>query len=159
MSGQNVVELKTGGARVIDAPTINITRGLYDLWLLGKGGDAMPRRRALSIGHLGELMPFVYVYDVLEGGADFRVRFMGSSIVHSLGRDYTGVCMSDNAEHKANWRADVYREVCATLSPFFSQVSLDDFDRGHVLTESIILPLADNDGDFNMLICAAGLVP
>ena len=145
-------------AREIDAPTIDVTRSLYDLWLRAKGDAPMPPRSALGVARLGELTPFVYMIDILDGGADYQIRFMGSHIVQSLGQDFTGYRFSEHTDDKGSWRVAVYRKVYKSQMPFISQVSLGDFDRGHVLTESVILPLADESDDFNRLICAADVV-
>lgn len=106
-------------------------------------------------GQLKELTPFVYILDILDDGADFSVRFMGSAIAQSIGADYTNAKMSDSANHPSAWRADVYREVMSRKEPMVTAVDLGDFERDFTKTECILLPLANKAGQLAMIICAA----
>ncbi len=139
----------------LDAPTIAVTCGLYKVWLEAKKDALMPRKKAMAPSQLKELLPFVYIMNILDDGADFSVRFMGSAIVQSLGGDYTNVKMSDFASHPSTWRSDVYRKVMARKAPMVTAVDLGDFERDFTKTECILLPLANDAGEFTMIICAA----
>lgn len=142
-------------ATEIDAPTLAITSGLHDYWLKARADKSMPRLRDMRPMQLNELMPFVYIINVLDDGADFSIRFMGSAITQSIGADYTGVKLSDFPSHPSSWRAEIYRDVYARKEPIITAVDLGDFERDFTKTESILLPLANDAGDFAMIICAA----
>ena len=139
----------------LDAPTIAVTCGLHEVWLKAKKDDLMPRKRTMAADQLKELMPFVYIMNILDDGADFSVRFMGSAIAQSLGGDYTNIKMSDFASHPSTWRTDVYRKVMARKAPMVTAVDLGDFEREYTKTECILLPLANDAGEFTMIMCAA----
>ena len=143
-------------ATEIDAPTLAVTCGLYEHWLKAKGNDVMPRLKDMKPGQLKELTPFVYIINILDGGADFSVRFMGSAITQSIGADYTGAKISNFPSHPSTWRAEVYRDVIARKTPMITAVDLGDFERDFTKTECVLLPLANDVGDFSMIICAAG---
>ena len=139
----------------LEAPTIGVTRRLHEVWLETKKDKVMPRRRAMAPDRLKDLMPFIYIINILDDGADFSVRFMGSAIVQSLGEDYTNVKLSDFSSHPSTWRADVYRKVMAQKEPMITAVDLSDFERGYTKTECVLLPLANDTGEFTMIMCAA----
>lgn len=143
-----------GEARQIDAPAAPITKAVSDLWhsLFDRG--ALPKRNKLA-AQLKELTPYIYIIDILNDGADFRMRFMGSTIVQSIGQDYTGIKMSDYTDESSHWREAVYRQVYETRQPIFTRVSLSDFGKGHVMTESALFPLANSEGEFTMILCCA----
>lgn len=145
-------------SREINAPTQKITTDVYSLWLKHKGDQPMPQRKDMSAGALKDSTPFVYIIDILDDGEDYRFRFVGSAIAQSIGADITGKRLSDDPSHRGAWRKDVYKLVYKRTAPTFAQVSLQDFDRGHIMTESVILPLADGDNKFSMLLCAATVV-
>lgn len=141
-------------ARQIDAPTVPIIKDLHALWLAkSKGG--IPSRQEMGAATLGELMPYVYIVDILDGGDDFQMRFMGSAIVQSIGQDYTGIKSSEYEGHEASWRKAVYQLVYKERAPIFTRVPLSDFERGHVVTECALLPLTNRTGDFTMILCCA----
>lgn len=142
-------------ATELDAPTLAVTCGLHDHWIGAKGDDVMPRLKDMKPVQLKELTPFVYIINILGDGADFSIRFMGSAIIQSIGADYTGVKISDFPDHRSTWRADVYREVIARKAPMITAVDLGDFERDFTKTECVLLPLANDAGDFTMIICAA----
>lgn len=137
------------------APTLSITKGLFDVWQRARGDAPLPQRAALNIDTLKELMPYVYMIDVLDGGTDFRVRFMGSALVQMVGTDFTGERTSANADHPGVWRAETYRMVAKSGKPYFAAVDLSDFSREFTKTEAAILPVCDAAGHVTMLICAS----
>lgn len=142
-------------ATEINAPTLRITRGVFELWQAEKSKEFLPKWQAIGAGRLGELLPFVYVLDIIDNGTDFRMRFMGSAIVQSIGEDLTGVKLSDHMVHPSAWRADIYRQVIARKAPMFTAVDLGDFDREFTKTECVLLPVANWAGEFSMIMCAA----
>ena len=142
-------------ATELDAPTLGVTCGLFAHWQKAKGDAPMPRLRDMRPGQLKELTPFVYILNILDDGADFSIRFMGSAITRSIGADYTGAKLNDFASHPSTWRADVYREVMNRTAPMITAVDLGDFERDFTKTECILLPLANDAGEFAMIICAA----
>lgn len=141
-------------ARQIDAPTAAIIKSVYKLWL-SKADGGLPSRQDMGAATLGELMPYVYIVDVLEDAQDFQMRFMGSAVIQSVGQDYTGIKTSDNEGHEALWRKAVYRLVYKERKPIFTRVSLSDFERGHIVTECALLPLNNSAGECSMILCCA----
>lgn len=142
-------------ARQIDAPTAVLTKRLFSLWQSKNNDGNMPKRQEMDAASLQDMMPFIYIVDILDGGKDFNMRFMGSAIVQSVGQDYTGLKASENKGAVSSWREAVYRKVYETQKPMFTRVPLSDFERGHIITECALLPLANRHGDFAMILCCA----
>lgn len=142
-------------SREVAAPSQPLITEAYDLWLSARGRAAIPKHRDMGAGVLKAITPYVYIIDILNDGTDYRFRFMGSAIAKSIGMDLTGRKMSDAPTHSGAWRSDVYGAVYKRGEPVFTQVSLQDFDRGHILTECALLPLANKDDEFSMLLCVA----
>lgn len=155
MSESPIKQAINSMATEIDAPTLAVTCGLYEHWAKAKGDTLMPRLKDMRPTELKELTPFVYIINVLDDGADFSIRFMGSAITQSIGADYTGEKLSDFPNHPSTWRAEIYRDVIVRKKPIFTAVDLGDFERDFTKTESVLLPLANDAGDFAMIICAA----
>lgn len=144
----------------IAAPTLPVTIGLLEAWqraIPESGG--LPHWRKFSPGALGELMPFVYVLERDDAPDAFRIRFMGSAIARSIGADYTGAVISKQNEHASSWRADVYEAVLSRKAPMFTAVDLGDFKRDFVRTECVLLPVCDDSGLAQKVVCAAAPYP
>lgn len=153
---ENFVKQKVSSTAIeLEAPSLRVTRGLYALWNRARGDLEMPQRKQMQPSQLKELTPFVYILNIIDDGADFSVRFMGSAIAQSIGADYTNAKLSDSVNHPSTWRADVYREVIARKGPMVTAVDLGDFEREYAKTECILLPLANDKDQFTMIICAA----
>lgn len=82
-------------------------------------GRAMPARRDIDAVRIPELLPFVLLVDVLDGGADFRYRLMGEHVVRNNGRSLTGRLLSELlAENPAQQDIlDLYREIVTGRLP------------------------------------------
>jgi hypothetical protein len=64
-----------------------------------------------------ELLRHLFMLDVVDGGADFRYRLIGSDLVEGVGRDATGALVSE-----------IYRDVPASLAAmnrFLRQTTTD----------------------------------
>lgn len=60
-------------------------------------GQSLPSRKAFEVEDLRHWFGHILILDVIEGGADFRYRLVGTEIALALGRDYTGRRMSECA--------------------------------------------------------------
>lgn len=144
----------------IDMPTLGLTQKLLAIWEEELGlNDELPHKSAFAPSSLGDLMQFVYILERVRGGDDFKVRFMGSAIVQSVGQDYTGAVVSEHSKHPSAWRADIYRLVIARREPIFTAVSLGDFERDYTKTECVLLPVAGDEGAIEWIVCAAAPYP
>lgn len=87
--------------------------------------------------HLGWLC----VVEVVEDGADFRYRLIGSNIVEKVGRDMSGHMVSEVLPRSA---VDIYREMLRDRQPVRTHGRVTWRGKGFLFHETLLLPLADD---------------
>lgn len=68
---------------------------IYAYWREKRGAAPFPDRRALDPVDIPGLLPYLVLYDVLDGGEDFRVRLQGGSVRERMRTNYTGRRLSE----------------------------------------------------------------
>jgi len=63
---------------------------LTDYWRKKSAGRALPSRDAIDPTELLVHLPWLFMAEVVEGGADYQYRLVGTSIVSANHRDLTG---------------------------------------------------------------------
>jgi hypothetical protein len=76
----------------IELPTL---ARLYAYWRGLCHGRFAPSRADIDPTELGFILPRILMFDVLDNGADFRVRLAGSGTFNLHGRDITGMLVSN----------------------------------------------------------------
>lgn len=71
-------------------PTAKSLLRLTDYWRSKSIGGALPNRDAIDPTEIIIHLPWLFLADVVEGGADYRYRLVGTSIVSANYRDVTG---------------------------------------------------------------------
>ncbi len=140
----------------IAMPTLAVTKGLLAVWedLCGLSNE-LPNWKSFTPSRLGELTPFTYILKRVFGTCDFKIHFMGSAIVQSIGDDHTGAMISEKSSHPSAWRTEIYQTVLNRKEPVFTAVDLGDFERDYTKTECVLLPVLDEAGEATMVVCAA----
>jgi hypothetical protein len=72
-----------------DAPTAAPLRELAAYWR-SKRTAVLPSRKSIEPAEIVRHLPWIFMADVIEGGADYRYRLLGTSIVSTNYRDVTG---------------------------------------------------------------------
>jgi hypothetical protein len=123
-------------------------RTCHDYWRgLGRA-DACPAYRDFDVVDVPrELLPFLILLDVLEGGADFRYRVVGTGVTEAIGRDFTGETVTEyRHRHEPPGVADGYRRVAAEVRPDLYQGTLESVGKEFIAYERLAMPLAGEDG-------------
>lgn len=68
-------------------------RGLYDYWARKRGGRRWPSRDDILPSEIPALLPYIVLADVLEQGAKFRLRLVGTDV--AAGVDPTGLLLHE----------------------------------------------------------------
>jgi hypothetical protein len=92
-------------------------------WQSKRGGRAMPRRTDLDPTEMPRrLLPYLYLTDVVDAGARFRYRLMGTAAVTSVRADLTGRYLDEITEagRYRDYVTALYRLVLARRRPVFS---------------------------------------
>lgn len=121
-------------------------KATYEYWRRVKGERAMPARREISPKELRQALRTIHLYDVLEGGGDYRLRLIGTGVFPGLADDQTGKLLSEHPDPGIRLRfAGALNHVVANVAPVRS-ISLRK--TGNMLhdahTEGLWLPLGEN---------------
>lgn len=136
----------------IDEPRLRSAKAIHDLWLSKLDGREMPLKSDIRPAEMSSYLTNVYLVDVLGEGSDFRIRLFGTGVSDMLKQDFTGVILSE-APPELHWRGEIYMLACERRKPVFYLFELVPFGRERVITENVLLPLADNKGNLAHLLC------
>lgn len=120
-------------------------------------GRRFPRRGDIRPDEIVELLPFVFMVDVLRDadGLDYRFRLVGTAIVAVEG-EITGRLMSEMFADRQNFRVMWQQYHDAVEGDIrVRRETLRWQDRDHVHYEVILAPLEDEDGSVDILIGVA----
>jgi hypothetical protein len=124
-------------------------RAFIAYWNAKRGGRAMPERGELTPGEMKPYLPRLHIYDVIDGGCDFRIRLMGTRLSSGWRRDPTGALISEQ-EDKAFARRipRILQRVLSTRTPvrFTAEHAAADRFR-HQRVECVWLPLGRQEID------------
>ncbi|HEV8391782.1 MAG TPA: PAS domain-containing protein [Dongiaceae bacterium] len=96
------------------------SQSLYSLlrfWSDAAGSDSVPSRERLDAFTLRPWLGHISIYEMLDGGRDFRIRLEGTSIVAITGEDWTGKRASEVDAKYGCQIAEFMREVARTHQP------------------------------------------
>lgn len=150
-SGRSTADIETVGQS--DPPLL---AEILAYWERKCAGRWAPRRADIDPTELPAHLPNLMLIDVLEGGADFRFRLIGTAIVEDMGRDSTGRRMSElYRDHPAALAqlADRLRQVVRERRPnvtrggvyWLPQRSFRSFIRA-------AMPLSDDGASVTMIL-------
>lgn len=131
-------------AETLEHPGLKAT---YEYWQRVKGGRAMPPRSEILPKELRQALRTIHIYDVLDQGSDYRLRFVGSGVFPGLSEDQTGKRLAEHPDPGIRLRfASALNHVVATAAPVRS-VSLRK--TGSLLqdahAEGLWLPLGEGE--------------
>jgi hypothetical protein len=122
-------------------------KSTLDYWRRLKGDRRMPARAEVLAKDLRHCLRYIHIYDVVDGGADFRARLVGTSVFPGLDDDQTGRLVSQHPDPGIQLRfGTILRHVAATGAPVRSlsrRVTgsmMDDMS-----TEGLWMPLGEGD--------------
>ncbi len=121
-------------------------KATYDYWRRVTGDRPMPARAEISPKELRQTLRTIHIYDVLDGGADYRLRLVGTGVFPGLSDDQTGKLLSEHPDPGIRLRfAGALNHVVANVAPVRS-ISLRK--TGQMLydahTEGLWLPLGQD---------------
>jgi len=127
-------------------------------WRGARGDRAMPRRKDIDpTAFPPRLLPFLMLVDVVDGGARFRFRLVGTGAVAAIGEDLTGRHVDEVNQSVAyrDYITELYRRVLETRRPLFSASGYmrpGDPDAPRHTTQRLMCPLSTDDHAVDMVI-------
>ncbi|MFC3675801.1 PAS domain-containing protein [Ferrovibrio xuzhouensis] len=126
---------------------------LYDYWDGKRRGRAFPARADIDPLELGQMLPNLFLVDVLEAAPHFRYRLSGGNVDEIHGQSLTG--KTPRHIRTADVAAAVeqrYREIVAARQPRCDHVTMLAEDHTFWHYECLLLPLSEDGERINMLL-------
>ncbi len=141
---------------IIAQPAVAEIGELVAYWEKKRGTRFAPQRSEIDPTEIPRHLSHIHMMDVLEGGADFRYRLIGTAIVAGLGRDNTGKRLSelygDRPEVLRRF-LDRFALVVREKRPIFSRGYIWWLpDRSYRRFAGGSLPLSDDGVTVNMIL-------
>lgn len=129
-------------------------RRLLDYWHHKSGSRPYPARQDIDPLELADLLPHVFLIDVLDAPPHFRFRLTGTMVDEIHRQNLTGKSTQDiRTPEIADAIARQCRNVVQDRRPHCEHVSLLADDRSFWHFERLALPLSDDGQRINMLLC------
>ena len=125
-------------------------------WIGKCGTRSMPRKRDIDPTEIPRsVLPHLQIIDVIDGGARFRFRLIGSALVAARGNDCTGKYAEEILpDDRLRLALRVYRTVCETKAPLFSRNRYYTPRRNDLFANRIYMPLSDDGINVHHIIAA-----
>lgn len=115
-------------------------------WTQKRGSRSMPRKRDIDPVELPpKLLPNIQIIEVIDGGARFRYRLVGTASVDAFGSDYTGRYPDEMfSDDRLNFIQSLYRTVYTTKTPLFSLNRYHTTKNIDLFAYRIYMPLSED---------------
>jgi hypothetical protein len=140
---------------LFDAPTAEPLLELRDYWLAKCAGERLPSRPMIDPSEIRRHLPWIFMADVVDGGADYRYRLLGTSIVSVNYRDATGQSfrtLYGDAAKLAGARLGFDRALATRLPAFTRGRAFWRPDWAFDHFESAFLPLATDGHTIDIIL-------
>lgn len=127
----------------------------YLTWDRLRGSRPMPSRKEFSPAALARHLALIGLIDVIDGGRDYRFRVLGSRVDNIMQGRFTGSLVSDypHAESRRHVHK-LYTLVTTSGLPHLSTGRLGQLKLEYIRYASLVLPLANEDGQVIQLLVA-----
>ncbi len=128
-------------------------RELFDYWSNRRGDRRMPARADIDPADIPRLLPHLLLADVEDTLPDVRFRLVGTELVESFGREFTGHHLSEldyGAEAEAV--VETYAQAINTGEPQFKISHFWTRDYRHLRIQQLLLPLSEDGEHVSMIL-------
>jgi hypothetical protein len=137
---------------------------LVAYWRQKQGGRGVPRRRDVDPTSIPpRLLPHLFMLDVIDRGADFRYRLIGTAIVAGVGRDATGALVSrlygSFPDALAALRQILGRVMTEKIPIFSSGLLYWLPERDYQAYTNVFLPLSSDGVQVDIVLGGLWIVP
>ncbi len=135
--------------------TSQICRNGHAYWRGLPSAGPIPTRETVDPSAMRGILPYTFMVDVVDRGADFRYRLVGTDIVAHTPRDNTGLLLSHiDGQGSQRRLIALYAAVTAGASPRFQRIAYRTRIGLRSWYETVVCPLADpaSPDDIAMLI-------
>ena len=123
-------------------------------WIEKRGNRLMPSRRDIDPTQIPrKILPNLQIIDVVDGGARFRYRLLGTATVEAYGEDFTGRYPDEMfPPDLRDFIHNIYGQVCNSKAPLYLRnryVTAKGYKLG---SKRIYMPLSDDDVEVNHIL-------
>ncbi len=123
-------------------------------WLEKRGARSMPSKRDIDPTEISaKILPNLQLIDVIDGGARFRYRLIGTATVDAYGEDFTGRYPDEMfpAELR-DFIHGIYRRVCVSKAPLFLSNRYVTAKGFELASKRIYMPLSDDNTEAHHIL-------
>ncbi|WP_338033045.1 PAS domain-containing protein [Hwanghaeella grinnelliae] len=121
-------------------------------WDSKKSGRTFPSRLDLDPVDIPNMLPFVFLVDVLGQGHDFRYRLVGTDIVRNTKKDFTGYLLSEIREIGSQGKLiEMYQRTVADKAPVTERLPFKTRGGVKKFYDVAVTPLSRNGEVVDML--------
>jgi hypothetical protein len=115
-------------------------------WADKRGRRSMPCKRDIDPTEMPrKILPNLQLIDVIDGGARFRYRLIGTAVVDAYGHDFSGKYPDEMfPDDRLNFIQGIYRTVCTSKVPLFSRNKYHTPKNIDLFATRIYMPLSDD---------------
>lgn len=124
-------------------------------WERKRGDRLMPRRCDIDPTEIPHLLAHVQLVEVVDRGARFRYRLVGTAVADTFGQDYTGKFLDEQfSGPRREFIEKVYRTVLDTRRPVFLRNDYRTATGLPIVASRIFMPLSDSGEQVNIILVA-----
>ena len=118
-------------------------------WSAKRGNRLMPARSDIDPVEISsKILPNLQLIDVIDGGARFRYRLIGTATVEAYGEDFTGRYTDEMFPPELrDFIHGIYRQVCTWKAPLFLSNRYRTANGFELASKRIYMPLSDNNAE------------
>lgn len=135
------------------------TKLVYSVWQSAavRANAPCPGRKTLDLQQLRSAISNVFLLDAVDAGCDdFRVRLFGTGLVRLVGRDMTGMLLSDIDVD--DFRMQMYRDVARGSKPEALLVDMKEEGGAVRRLEFVACPMCNEQTGLPLILAAYSLV-
>lgn len=127
---------------------------LYQYWTEKCEARRAPRRADIDPVDIPDLLPYISLTDVLDGGARYRIRLAGTKVEERFGCSLTNR-MFDEVMHGPylDYVQGLFKKLLRDCAPLYSESSFAPRRTHELRVKRLALPLSDDQKTVNMILC------
>jgi hypothetical protein len=123
-------------------------------WISKRGHRLLPGRRDIDpVEILPKILPNLQLIDVVDGGARFRYRLIGTATVEAYGEDFTGRYTDKMfPPDLRDFIHGIYGQACRTKAPVYLRNRYVTAKGYKLASKRIYMPLSDDNIEVNHIL-------
>jgi hypothetical protein len=115
-------------------------------WRRKRGSRSMPSKRDIdATAFPPKVLPHLQIVDVIDGGARFRFRLVGTALVEAYGEEFTDKCADELfPDDRLRFVMSMYEGVCKLKVAHFSRTRYYTTKNIDLFSNRIYMPLSDD---------------